>query len=182
VWIGLATLGLLLFHWTAIFYGAIWCFGALAYQWSRWPRSIILALIAVGLCLALAVSGKFNGAVPNVPLKWSDLPVGLAFAWLLALMKRRSYRVWNGSEKFNQSLSNFSYSLYVIHYPLILLFVSLFATLGHVAEVRQGLVPDRVGLTLYAFAAASTFLSAFLFSRIFEARTGAARRWLKARM
>ena len=40
-------------------------------------------------------------------------------------MKRRSYRVWNGSEGFNQSLSNFSYSLYVIHYPLLLCFVSL---------------------------------------------------------
>jgi len=181
LWIGLATLGLLLFHWTAIVYAAIWCLGALAYQWSRWPRSIILALIAVGLCLVLSRSPSMAAAVPGIPLKWSDLPLGLAFAWLLALMKRRSYRMWNASERFNQALSNFSYSLYVIHYPLIILFVSLYATLGRVTQIKQGLAPDRLGLTIYALTAASTFLSAFIFSRIFEARTGAARRWLKAR-
>jgi peptidoglycan/LPS O-acetylase OafA/YrhL len=180
--ISVATLGLLLFHWTAIFYVAIWCFGALAYQWSRWPRSITLALVAVGLCLLLSLLDRAAAAVPNVPLKWSDLPLGLAFAWLLALMKRRSYRVWSGSERLNQSLSNFSYSLYVIHYPLLLCFVSLFATLGEVAQIKQGLVPNGTGVTIYVLTAASTFLSAFIFSRIFEARTGAARRWLKSRI
>ena len=106
----------------------------------------------------------------------------LAFAWLLALMKRRSYRAWNSSEKFHQSLSNFSYSLYVIHYPLIILFVSLYARLGHVAQIKQGLPPDSVGLTIYGLTAASAFLSAFIFSRIFEARTGSVRRWLKQRL
>ena len=115
LWIGLATLGLLLFHWTAIFYVAIWCFGAVAYQWSRWPRSIVLALIAFALTLVVSMSSRAAGNIPNVPLKWTDLPVGIAFAWVVALMKRRSYRVWNGTEKFNQALSNFSYSLYVIH-------------------------------------------------------------------
>ena len=36
-------------------------------------------------------------------------------------------------ERFNQALSNFSYSLYVIHYPLLLCFVSL---LHHVGPCR----------------------------------------------
>jgi peptidoglycan/LPS O-acetylase OafA/YrhL len=97
-------------------------------------------------------------------------------------MKRRSYRMWNASEPFNQALSNFSYSLYVIHYPLILLFVSLFAALGHLTQINQGMLPNVAGMTVYALAAASAFLSAFLFSKIFEARTGSVRRWLKARV
>jgi peptidoglycan/LPS O-acetylase OafA/YrhL len=181
IWIGVATLGLLLFHWTAIFYVAIWCFGALAFQGSRWPRSIILALIAVVLSLILSRAAFVAGSVPGIPLKWSDLPLGLAFAWALALLKRRSYRIWNGTEKFNQALSNFSYSLYVTHYPLLLLFVSLYATLLHAGHIKNGLPPDGVGLTIYALTAASAFLIAFVFSRIFEMRTGAARRWLKAR-
>ena len=182
LWIALASIGLLLFHWTAIFYVAIWCFGALAYQRSRWPRSIILALIAVVLSLILSRADFVAGSIPGIPLKWSDLPLGLAFAWTLALMKRRSYRIWNGTEQFNQALSNFSYSLYVIHYPLLLCFVSLYATLGHVAQIKQGLLPNAIGLAIYLLVAVSTFLSAFIFSRIFEARTGAARRWLKARV
>jgi len=180
--IALATFGLLLFDWTAIFYGAIWCLGALAYQWSRWPRSIVLALIAFALTLALSMSSRAAANIPNVPLKWTDLPVGMAFAWLVALMKRRSYRIWNGTEKFNQALSNFSYSLYVIHFPLLLCFVSLFATLGHVSAIKQGLLSDARGFALYAIVGISTFLCAFIFSRIFEAHTGAARRWLKTRI
>ena len=183
LWIGLATFALLLFHWTAIVYLAVWCLGALAYQWPRWPRSMLLALAATGLVLALSRSDRAAAAVPGIPLKWSDLPLGLAFAWMLALMKRRSYRVWHRTENLNQALSNFSYSLYVIHYPLIILFVSLFATLlGHVTEVKQGLLPDGLGMTIYALTATTTLPAAFLFSRIFEARTGDARRWLKARM
>jgi peptidoglycan/LPS O-acetylase OafA/YrhL len=151
-----------------------------AYQWGRWPQSVALALVAFALSLGLSLWSRVG--IPHASFKLSDLAVGLSFAWLLALMKRRSYRAWNGSERFNQALSNFSYSLYVIHYPLLILFVSLYATLGHVAQIKQGLAPNGTGLTIYGLAAASAFLSAFIFSRIFEARTGAARRWLKARV
>jgi peptidoglycan/LPS O-acetylase OafA/YrhL len=180
LFIAAATIGLILFHWSALIGLSIWLFGAAAYQWARWPQSVALALFGFGLSLGLSLSSR--AGIPHAPFKLSDLAVGLSFAWLLALMKRRSYRAWNRSERFHQSLSNFSYSLYVIHYPLLIMFVSLYATLGHVGQIKQGLAPDRVGLTIYALAAGSAFLSAFIFSRVFEARTGAARRWLKARV
>ncbi len=176
----LATLGLLLFHWSALFGLVIWCFGAVAYQWTRWPQWIILALLAFALSLGLSLSGRFSLA--DVPFKISDIPVGLTFAWLLAVMKRRSYRSWTVTEKLNQALSNFSYSLYVIHFPTMLFFLALFTGLaGRVATIKQGSMPDTPALIVYGATAASTFLFAFLFSQLFEARTGAVRRWMKAR-
>src|SRR5205085_140032 len=108
----LTSLGLLLFHWSALFALLIWCSGALAYQWRRWPRSLTLAVIAFGLSLGVSLSARVT--IGGLPFKLSDLLVGLSFAWLLALMKRRSYRLWKATERLNQSLSNFSYSLYVI--------------------------------------------------------------------
>lgn len=174
----LATIGLLLFHWSALFGLLIWCFGALAYRWEGWPRSMILALAAFVLSLGLSLWGRFSLA--EVPFKISDIFVALSFAWLLALMKRRSYRLWNVTEKFNQALSDFSYSLYVIHFPAMLCFLAIFMhAAGIEGTVKQGNVPGGYALLVYVATGAATFALAFVFSRLFEARTGTARRWLK---
>ena len=174
----LATAGLLLFHWSALFGLLIWCFGALAYQWDGWARSMTLALAAFALSLGLSLWGRVN--LTDVPFKLTDVFVGLSFAWLLALMKRRSYRLWNGTEKLNQPLSDFSYSLYVIHFPAMLCFLAIFMqAAGLAGTIKQGNVPAGPALLVYLATAASTFGLAFLFSRLFEARTGAVRRWLK---
>jgi peptidoglycan/LPS O-acetylase OafA/YrhL len=173
-----AALGLFLFHWSALFGLSIWCLGALAYQGDRWPRSILLALVAIGLSLGLSMWGRVS--VESMPFKLSDLPLGVSFAWLLALMKRRSYRLWNGSEKPNQALSNFSYSLYVIHFPTMLCFVALYMQLAGLAgTIKQGNAPDARALLVYFATAASTAIVAFLFSRLFEARTALVRRRMK---
>jgi len=179
LYIVLATLGLLLFHWTALFALLIWCSGALAYQWDRWPRSPTLAVIAFSLSLGVSLSARvtFGG----LPFKLSDLLVGLSFAWLLALMKRRSYWLWHATERFNQSLSNFSYSLYVIHFPAMLCFLALFIqAAGLAATFKRGIIPGGPSLLVYLATAASTFALAFLFSRLFEARTATVRRQLKS--
>ncbi len=175
-----ATLGLLLFNWTALIGLTIWCFGALAYQWTGWRRSIRLALLAFLVSLAVSLSSRLS--LLAVPFKLSDFPVGLSFAWLLALMKGRSYRLLATTEKLNQTLSQFSYSLYVIHFPTMLCLLAVFVELaGLSAVLKQGFVPSGLTLFVYFATAASTFIFAFLFSRLFEAQTGVLRRWLKAR-
>lgn len=179
----LATLGLVMFHWVALVYLAIWCFGALAYQWEGWPPSIVLATLCFAASLAFSMKDGLALAVPNIPLKISDPLVGLTFAWLLALMKRRSYRFLSRTEGVNQALSNFSYSTYVIHYPAMLFLVGLIAALlGFSAEIKQGLAPGAWSLAVYVVTALSTLFVAFLFSRLFEAHTASARRWLKQRI
>ena len=181
--VGLATVGLLLFHWTALYYLVIWCLGGLAYQWSRWPNSIALAFAAFFASMALSMSGRFTLPVHDIPIKSSDVLVGLSFAWLLALMKRRSYRLLNKTEKFNQVLSDFSYSLYLIHFPVMLCLIGVFAGIaGLEGSLKQGLLPNGAGFSVYLPTAASAFLAAFAFSRLFEANTGVVRRWLKRRV
>lgn len=175
--IALITLSLVLFHWTALYYLAIWCFGALAYQWSRWPNSIKLALVCFLASLGFA---EYIGSPLNIPGKPSDIFVGFSFAWLLALMKRRSYKILDRTHKLNDLFSSFSYSLYVTHYPVLLCLVGFFAELAGLSrKLKQGLVPGATGLAVYFATAVSMLLIAFVFSRLFEARTGQVRRRLK---
>lgn len=179
----LATLALALFHWMAIFFVLIWCFGALAYQWRGWPNSMGLAFAAFAISLLLSVALKFSAFNGAIPLKPTDLPVGLSFAWILALMKRRSYRVLNATEKFNDALSNFSYSLYVTHYPVILCLVAVFAEVAGISGgLKHGLIPGAASWAVYIASACCMIVIAFLFSQLFERRTGEVRRWLKNRV
>lgn len=173
-----ATLGLLLFHWTALAYLSIWSFGALAYQWSGWPRSMRMALLFFAASMLLSMRAGF--VAHEVPLKPTDIPVGLGFAWVVALMKRRSYRFLARSERFNQALSSFSYSLYVVHNPTLLVLVAGFiGAAGLTAQIKHGYAPTALSFGICLITAASTLLVAFVFSRIFEARTASVRSWLK---
>ncbi|HKO17567.1 MAG TPA: acyltransferase family protein, partial [Acidobacteriaceae bacterium] len=153
--VALATAGLLLFHWSAIFYLLIWCLGGVAYQSRRWPDSISLAVAAFAASLALSLSSWAALDVARVPIKKTDILVGLSFAWVLALMKRRSYRLWTRTAKLNEGLADFSYSLYLIHFPLMLCFIGLFVRVaGLEAVVKHGFLPDRTGLSIYLPTAA----------------------------
>ena len=179
-WIGLATLGLLLFHWTALLFSRS---GASAHSpingragrvRSHWRRPASAARP-----FGLSLSGR--ASVGNLPLKLTDVFVGLSFAWLLGLMKRRSYRIWVRTEPFNQALSNFS--LFALRHPLP-------GNPVHPAAVRRSdrtrrsdqarVCPGPIAqVAVYAATALSTFALAFLFSRLFEARTAFVRRQIK---
>jgi peptidoglycan/LPS O-acetylase OafA/YrhL len=179
----IATLALALFHWMAIYFALIWCLGALAYQWRGWPNSAELALAAFAFSLLLSVAIKFSNYGIAIPFKPTDVLVGLSFAWLLALMRRRSYRILDATERFNDALSNFSYSLYVTHYPVILCLVGLFVELAGISGgLKRGLVPGPLSWAVYVASACSMLVIAFAFSWLFEKRTGEVRSWLKNRL
>lgn len=75
-------------------------------------------------------------------------------------------------DRFGTRLARFSYSLYLIHIPVLALLVLAFPD-------------DRATVPLplrYAFFAISTLIMAYGFYWLFERRTDAARRWLKQRL
>ena len=118
----------------------------------------LLSAGALGLCLLAVRSSKIN---PRV----SDLAVGLAFSlfllWILNLD-------WIGSSarygKISHALAGFSYSLYVLHFPLLLC-------------IRAWLVPgarwqpDAGHLGIGLLLGMLTLLFAWLVSLITERRT-----------
>jgi peptidoglycan/LPS O-acetylase OafA/YrhL len=85
---------------------------------------------------------------------------------------RRSTRL---VRRLGGMLAGFSFTLYVVHVPL------LRELTGHMAPLRQGrLAPDRIGdLAIYAGMLAAIMLLAYLFHLPFEAQTHRLRRRLK---
>ena len=87
------------------------------------------------------------------------------------------------SLKFNMTLSDFSYSLYITHFPVVAL------TLSVLTVVTQGRVGPGggyqpwhlVNLTAFGFAICLAIAVAFEFSRIFERGSLRVRRALKHR-
>lgn len=124
-----------------------------------------LALCTIGFLVVLLLSGLRTGAL-------LDLALALAFGGLLFAMRAAQLRL----PAFLQPLAHYgrdsSYSLYVVHFPLVAL-VGSWVTGG----TRAAASPFGVALTL-----ALTFGSmaaAWLYSRLTERNTGKARRWLR---
>lgn len=178
--IGTLALGWL-FQWLALFYLAIWCLGIIAALWPLWPKGIVGPLVGLCASFALAASGFTDMTVGDLSINLSDIPLSISFAWLLHGMKDSRSQFLDRMEPANQRLSDFSYSLYVIHFPLILLVSgALSAMLGLARALPNGLVPTdaRSGI-VYIGTVAVVVLAAFCFSWLFERRTPIVRRWLK---
>jgi peptidoglycan/LPS O-acetylase OafA/YrhL len=156
----------------------IWLAGCglvLAHSQFRLRRKNYLILYFVGASLGLSIctfaarSGRF-GILGN------DLLVGLAFTFFLfgilqADLRSRRQRY----TRITQLFSNFSYSLYLLHFPLILFLRAWMAPF----ERWQ---PDPIHL-LYGVLIGSLVLSyAYLVSVFTENKTHVARNWIKNKL
>jgi len=160
---------------------AIWSIGAFA---TRAPRPLIrsrwlsLGLLAVVVVIIrLAVRGPLLEAHPSMSLV-ADLSTALFFANLLLAFRDAPQQGFLALRwKRHAPLADFSFSLYAIHMPVVIL---ARAAVGHFLG-RDWAVQLATGAN-YAMAlavSATALACAYGFSRVTEARTGAARRALR---
>jgi peptidoglycan/LPS O-acetylase OafA/YrhL len=170
-----------LFQWLALYYLVIWCLGIVAFRWPTRATGVGLPILALGVSLGLAAVKAGDVLIGGLTVSLSDFPVGVSFAWLLVRIKNRRVRWLEASLRPNLAASDFSYSLYVTHFPLVLLLsTGIASALGLWRELQSGLVPNNWrDLVVYVGTAAGACFAAFIFSLLFERRTAAARRGLK---
>jgi len=127
------------------------------------------------LLLAALVGSKFNGAGHLLNLS-SDMVIGAAFAVLAVGLVNGNSRPGTGTcfEKLARLISDFSYSLYLIHFPLVVLIGALF--------YKQQLPPDAKGLALFALWLMVLLICGALFYHLFERRTGTVREWISKKI
>jgi len=107
--------------------------------------------------------------------------VALAFAWLLISMRGVHWRGLEATHRFNAFLASFSYSLYLIHFPLMLLLLGALHATGEFPGIASGYAPSNGrGLFAYVGVAAAVGLSAYIFARLTEAQTSRLRARMKA--
>lgn len=143
--------------------GLIWLLGVALFGFNRLLtfRCTIYRLIALvgGVLLILSLLA----ARSYVPTLWSDLMVGVSFAWLMAGLLRSKVTnrfIANSSHR----LASFSFTLYVAHFPLA-------AALSCIVLRNQRFDPSIFALALFAIALTLLLLYSYAMYLLFERHT-----------
>lgn len=167
-----------------VFYLAMWLLGV-GVAVLRPPR-FPLALPAFALLAALLVVRRYaDGALsPSDTLRLAlQAAICLATALMLLGWRARPPRWAVPMARFNRLMADFSYSLYLTHFPVLILLVAALGTLTGNPGFAAGFDPtDPVALATYAAEVALAFVFAWFFAQASERQTGRVRSWLKRRM
>ena len=107
----------------------------------------------------------------------------LSFAWLLVSMRGVRLQSLQRLGAFNKRMADFSYSLYLIHMPLMFFLLAALHATGAFPGIARGYSPvDPIGLGVYALVIVIVVVSAWLFSLATEMQTHHVRTWLKRRI
>jgi peptidoglycan/LPS O-acetylase OafA/YrhL len=166
------------------YYLGLWTIGMASalFPWRRLERP----LLALAFFLVVLVAARLNVALLQQlsfaqPLR--DYGVALAFAWLLVSMRGVRSPPLQAMAGFNRFMAGFSFSLYLVHFPLLLFLLGALHRTGWFPGIATGYAPtDPEGLLAYASVAAMILVVAWLFAQATEARTHGARSWLKAKI
>ena len=146
-----------------ILYFSIWLIGmGASLIQKKYPFYLIY--LAIIFTLMTFVFSRFHKL--NIPLFYYDVLIAISIVSLLIVLSK----IQNKPIFFqdgNRRLANFSYSLYVFHFPFILIVVSLlsFISLGVNSQ------PSLVTYSLYGIVLGTTYLYAFVMYRLFEEKT-----------
>jgi peptidoglycan/LPS O-acetylase OafA/YrhL len=165
---------------TILLYGSIWLLGALARMSRRalipWPWVSGLLTLA-----ALLVGPRIATHFPNPPADFiSDFVVGLFFTWFLISLLHSDRSAALPFARVHTTLAGFSFSLYLLHFPFILL-----ACAWTEATWGKGLAMTPGGWFPAAFAClliVAANLYAWGVSLLTERHTAAVRGWVSRRL
>lgn len=165
----------------------IWCMGALASVAPRplmASRSLALAtfVVVIGV-LRMFVRGSLLAAHPWLQ-DVADLASAAFFLNLLLAVRFGPHEftaIWAAFRpKLHVNLANFSFSLYCVHLPFLVLARAATTQLLGAEWLAQPATAAHWTLMLCVMAV--IIAAAYGFSRLTEAQTGAARRWLHERL
>lgn len=110
-----------------------------------------------------------------------DYGVAASFAYLLYSMRSAKSALLARLAGFNRFMADFSFSLYLIHFPMLIFLSSLAFASGYFSGVETGYRPtDPQGVFLYALIVIAVYLAAWGFSLLTERHTVRVRRFLKS--
>lgn len=165
-------------------YLGLWLIGVLAacvpWRSTELPR-LALASFAAVLVLTRLKSDIFEQDFPARMFKYYI--VAVAFAWLLVSMRAVRLSPLDRLARYNRFLADFSYSLYLIHFPLMLFLLGALHATGRLDPISRGYSPASAeGLAVYLSVIVAVLLLAWLFSQLTERQTWQVRAALKERL
>ena len=167
-------------------YFFIWMLGALAYFIGRDPGRIVMLLSGGMLALLGAVSAALGTEVNSLDIGWISglipprllslmlLGFGVSLALPPLVVFAPVGRIGKMAESCGSMLAASSYSLYLIHRPVLKLW-------GHMGGDQAYTRFDAWSLTMFALKIMSCLLAGWLFYLLFEKQTVHVRRMLMRR-
>lgn len=151
----------------------VWLLGALLAilpiwhtpSWMRW-----LAIALYSPFFATASRGHLTGSFP------SDYALGLAtFALLYVLLGARQPATGRWYERPSHTIAGFSYTLYLVHFPMLMFLTALLAG-------SHRWPPDAIHLAIGLAVLLFIIAYAYVVARLTEFRTDEVRNWIKQRI
>jgi peptidoglycan/LPS O-acetylase OafA/YrhL len=156
-------LALLFLNYHLLIYASIWLLGALTFFINKRLVNGYVSIIMV--LITLLISRKFSGM-------YIDFILSLSLALVVNSAQYSKYNFINILSKTNRSMANFSYSLYIFHFPLIVFIISFF----HYFEINVLLQQLTLQtFILYNVILISIYMFAFAMYYLFEKHTGIVR-------
>ncbi|MBL8487353.1 MAG: acyltransferase [Rhodocyclaceae bacterium] len=141
-----------------------------------WHLGILLALIRFRSLPAFAAGAALFLAVPVATrANWldTDLPAEILFmAGFVLLLSQWRHRGDGGFRLPHAALAGFSYSLYVLHTPLLAFAMAALQTWFGIPRLLQ---PQGINVLVYLGILGFVYLAAFLFAQLTERHTSALR-------
>ncbi len=182
LWAGLALAALLL-PLSITLYFSIWLLGA-AFSRLRLECGALTRASLLVLLLGLSVWFRLYGSNDDLVLASYPQDLLLSVVFLLFLSSTvdkapATSFIMRSVKPAATFLSNFSFTLYVVHIPVL----DMLGWLGSVMFGKNKLDANNLGdLGVYAAMLGLVVLFSYAFYRLFEARTYRVRRWLKAQL
>jgi peptidoglycan/LPS O-acetylase OafA/YrhL len=170
-----------LVHWAIVLYFSIWLLGV---AFSR-VRIEVGAALRWALLLVLAGSAVYIRMTVKGDIVPESYPPYLLFSLVLVLFlssmqfKRRATPMLDWLDRVGRFFANFSFTLYVLHVPLMLVMGHLIWSLFGIRQLSPSHLSHYI---VYAGMYLVLVLGAYGFYLPFEANTGRVRQWLKLRL
>ncbi len=149
----------------AAFFCGAWFLGVAAFRLMRTrPVPLPVGLVGIGVMIAGMFLAHRYPDYPNRQIM-TDLIIAAGAAAAIACRPLAALPL---APRFFGWAAGFSYTLYAIHLPLILLIATLFETIG----LPPDLAPGRTPFVEFAVTIAISLLAAFLVSLVTERKTG----------
>jgi peptidoglycan/LPS O-acetylase OafA/YrhL len=126
------------------------------------------SLFAFALALAASLTIEYLNVLPQTT---GDMAVGAATAGMLSCRAVRSLRL----ARLHGRLAGFSYSLYVVHFPIATALIGAWQQLAH---VQHRSTPGPVAFLVFSATLLGCYLAAFAIAQFTERRAGDFRRAL----